>query len=358
MTNNRESYFQRQSILPEIGLDGLKKLESASVLVVGAGGLGCPVIEQLSSAGVGRIGIVDGDTVQYSNLHRQSLYAESETGELKVFCASRRILARNPHVRIEAYPQMLHQSNAIKMIESYDIVVDCSDNYSTRYLINDACVKLNKPFVYGAIYRLQGQVALFNFQGGATYRCLTPEFPDSMAGTDCVNSGVISLVPSIIANLQALETVKWIVGLPVVEDLLLVDLRSFDIQKLKLPTRSTDYSFLENGLNHPYYKRDCTVTTINNQEAIRLVEEGKIQQVIDVRERDEVDTGAMENIPLSEIRSNASSVKLDGNTLLFCQSGVRSKEASSILSSITDATVYSLDEAMTIELKELWKNRK
>lgn len=358
MTNNRESYFQRQSILPEIGSDGLKKLEAASVLVVGAGGLGCPVIEQLSSAGVGRIGIVDGDTVQYSNLHRQSLYTESEIGELKVFCASRRILARNPHVRIEAYPQMLHPQNAIKMFESYDIVVDCTDNYSTRYLINDACVKLNKPFVYGAIYRLQGQVALFNFEEGATYRCLIPEFPDSMAGTDCVNSGVISLVPSIIANLQALETVKWIIGLPVIKDLLLVDLRSFDIQKLKLPTRSTDYTFLENGLNHSYYRRDCNTAAISNQEAMQLVKEGKIQQVIDVRERDEVDTDSMDNIPLSEIRSNASSIKLEGNTLLFCKSGVRSKAASSILSSGADATVYSLDEAMTNELKELWKNRK
>ena len=358
MTNNRESYFQRQSILPEIGLDGLTKLEAASVLVVGAGGLGCSVIEQLSSAGIGRVGIVDGDTVQYSNLHRQSLYTESEIGELKVLCASRRILARNPHVRIEVYPQMLHQENAIKMIESYDIVVDCSDNYSTRYLINDACVKLNKPFVYGAIYRLQGQVALFNIPGGATYRCLTPEFPDSLAGTDCVNSGVISLVPSIIANLQALETVKWIVGLPVIEDLLLVDLRSFDIQKLKLPARSTDYTFLDHGLNHPYYRRDCSTAAISNQEAMKLVKEGKIQQMIDVREREEVDSDTIDNIPLSEIRSNASSVKLEGNTLLFCKSGARSKEASSILSSSTDATVYSLDEAMTNELKELWKNRK
>ncbi len=358
MSNSRETYFQRQSILPEIGPKGLKKLEASSVLIIGAGGLGCPVIEQLSSAGVGRIGIVDGDTVQYSNLHRQSLYTESEIGELKVFCASRRILARNPHVRIEVYPQMLHLENALKMIEPYDIVVDCSDNYSTRYLINDACVLLKKPFVYGAIYRLQGQVALFNIQGGATYRCLTPEFPDSMAGTDCVNSGVISLVPTIIANLQALETVKWIVGLPIIEGLLLVDLRSFDIQKLKLPTRSTDYTFLENGLNHPYYRRDCKTIAINNQEAMQLMKEGKIQQVIDVRERDEVDTDTIDNIPLSEIRSNASNVKLEGNTLLFCKSGVRSKEASSILSSSTDATIYSLDEAMTIELKELWKNRK
>lgn len=358
MSNNRDTYFQRQQILPEIGLEGLNKLRSSSVLIIGAGGLGCTVIEQLSSAGVGRLGIVDSDTVQYSNLHRQSLYTEKEIGEFKVFCASKRITERNPHVRVEVYPQMLRKENALKMMESYDIVVDCTDNYSTRYLINDACVLLKKPFVYGAIYRLQGQVAVFNQSEGATYRCLTPEFPDSLSGTDCVNSGVISLVPSIMANFQALETIKWIIGLPVIEELILVDLRSLDIQKLRLPERSTDYSFLNNGLDHPYYSKDCVVGNISIDEAMRLVKEGRIDRLIDVRESDEVDGGTFEHIPLSEIKSGSLSLELTGNILFYCRSGVRSGEASRILSDKTKGMTYSLNEAMTNELIELWRNRK
>jgi adenylyltransferase/sulfurtransferase len=358
MSNSRETYFQRQLILPEIGIEGFEKLQASSVLVIGAGGLGCPVIEQLSSAGVGRIGIVDGDTVQYSNLHRQSLYTEQEIGEFKVFCASKRILERNPHVRIEVYPQMLQRENALKMIGGYDIVVDCSDNYSTRYLVNDACVLLDKPFVYGAIYRLQGQVALFNQKDQATYRCLTPEFPDSLAGTDCVNSGVISIVPSIIANFQALETIKWITGIPVIDELIFVDLKSLDIQKLQLPKRSTDYSFLDHGLDHPYYTRDCSVTSVNNMEALKLVSEGKIDRIIDVRELEELDEETFEHFPLSKIRSEVTTLDIEGDVLFFCKSGVRSREASQILQGITNRETYSLNEAITSELKELWKNRK
>lgn len=359
MDKSLETYFQRQLILPEMDEGGILKLRSAKVLVVGAGGLGCPVLEQLSGSGVGTIGIVDNDLVGYSNLHRQSLYTEDEIGEYKVFCASRRLLKRNPHCNINVYPQLMRKENALQIINGYDVVIDCTDNYSTRYLINDACVLLNKPFVFGAIYRFQGQVAIFN-DAGVTYRCYAPEFPASESATDCVNSGVISLIPSLVGNLQALEAIKWILGEQTLKnEMLLIDFKKLSFDKIALGVRRTDYSFLDKGLDHPYYEMDCAVTNeLDHDELKNMISAGAIDRLIDVRELEEVedvDAAIVEIIPLSKLKSE--DITIEGNVLFFCKSGKRSREATRHISG-SNGMIYSLKGEMTNELLELWKNRK
>lgn len=362
MDRGLHTYFQRQLLLPEMDQGGFEKLRNAKVLVVGAGGLGCPVLEQLVGSGVGTIGIVDNDVVNYSNLHRQSLYTEEEVGEYKVFCASRRLLKRNEHCKINVYPQQLRPENALQMISAYDIVIDCSDNYSTRYLINDACVMLDQPFVYGAIYRFQGQVALFNNNEGITYRCFLPQFPSSESATDCVNSGVITGIPSLVGNLQALETIKWILGEQTLEDeMLVIDFKKLSFNTLKLGRRSADYDFLENGLHHSYYQKDCKLSfELNVDEVTRLLAENEIDRIVDVREADEItmeQREAVEHLPLSKMRECLSS-ELSGNILFYCKTGKRSREAAQIAANSGEGKYYSLKGEMTTELLEKWKNRK
>ena len=170
LSAQEHSRYSKQVILPEIGINGQEKLKAAKVLVIGAGGLGCPVLQYLVAAGVGEIGIADGDVVDISNLQRQVLYTEHEIGQQKVAVAEKKLSALNPNVRIKTYPFFIDSSNALEVIGKYDIVVDGSDNFATRYLVNDACVILDKPMVSGAIYKFEGQISVFNFQNGPTYR--------------------------------------------------------------------------------------------------------------------------------------------------------------------------------------------
>ena len=209
--------YARQIALNEVGESGQQKLLNAKVLVIGAGGLGCPALQYLAAAGVGTIGIVDGDTVDESNLQRQILYTTSDLGSLKVEVAKERLNALNPAVSITIYPENLHAENAMEIIQDYDLVMDGTDNLAARYLVNDACVKLNKPFVYGAIHKFEGQVSVFNFNGGPTYRCLFPENPQQNQIPNCEELGVLGVLPGVIGTLQATEINKLI--LVVVEPL-------------------------------------------------------------------------------------------------------------------------------------------
>lgn len=364
MNINGSTYYQRQTLLPEIGIEGQQKLKDASVLVVGAGGLGCAVLEQLCGVGIGIIGIVDNDVVQLSNLHRQSLYTESEIGELKVMSAKRRLSSRNPDCTINSYPEMLDPSSALQLMEGYDIVVDCTDNYSTRYLINDACVLTNKPFVYGAIYRFQGQVAVFNYQNGPTYRCYFSDFPSSESATDCVNSGVIGVIPSIVGNFQALEAIKMVLGMEVLsKDMMLIDLKSMLFQKIMLPQRITDYSFLGEKLDHPFYQIDCAVEgELDHTRVKELMNSGHFDEVIDVREYSEIEEGqSIEGIrvlPLSDIREDRIPEDIGNRILLICKSGKRSREAMNLLNVLRTGDHFSLKGEMSVELMELWKNKR
>jgi len=219
MNLNKEEiqYYHRHLILSQIGKTGQQALKKAKVLIVGAGGLGCPILMYLSGAGVGRIGIVDPDKVTVSNLHRQVLYGFSQVGEFKAEAAVNRLKDLNPNIVLEAYAQRVSPENAGDLISQYDVVVDATDNFPTRYLINDFCVYLDKPFVSGSIDRFQGQLSVLNFtdnQGKKcpTYRCLFPTPPAPEIAPDCSQNGVIGVLPGIIGNLQANEVIKMICG--------------------------------------------------------------------------------------------------------------------------------------------------
>lgn len=213
LTEQEKNRYRRQVILPEMGEDGQLALKKARVLVVGCGGLGCPVLQYLAAMGVGHIGMADPDTVSESNLQRQILYSTDDVGKLKVHVAKDRLLRQNPLVAVQVFPTRIDTGNAMEIIRDYDVVVDGSDNFFTRYLVNDACVILNKPLVFGSIYKFEGQVSVLNYKDGPTYRCLYPEPPEPGDIPACAEMGVLGALPGIIGILQATEVVKIITGL-------------------------------------------------------------------------------------------------------------------------------------------------
>lgn len=206
--------YNRQTILPEIGDEGQEKLKKARVLVIGAGGLGCPILQYIATAGVGLIGIMDFDTVEIHNLHRQILYTENEIGKPKATVAKEVVSKLNPLIQVEAIQEKLTAENASKIINRFDIIVDGSDNFSTRYLVNDTCVELKKPLVYGSILKFEGQIAVFNHKGSKNLRDLFPEMPDPKDVPNCNLNGVLGTLPGIIGNMMAHETLKLILELP------------------------------------------------------------------------------------------------------------------------------------------------
>jgi len=214
--------YNRQMMLPEIGEEGQQKLINARVLVIGAGGLGCPVLQYLAAAGVGTIGIVDFDIVEVHNLHRQILYTDKEVGKSKVVTAKEAILQLNPHAIIHVFEEELTGNNAPDIIKDFDIIIDGSDNFKTRYLVNDTCVKLGKPLVYGSILKFEGQIAVFNHNGSKNLRDLFPEPPDPNDVPNCSLNGVLGTLPGVIGTMMAHETLKLIAGLPVLTNKLLI----------------------------------------------------------------------------------------------------------------------------------------
>lgn len=225
--------YNRQTILPEIGDEGQEKLKRAKVLVIGAGGLGCPVLQYLSTAGVGYIGIMDFDRIEIHNLHRQILYTENEIGQEKALVAQEVVSKLNPLIEVVAIPEKLTAENAVKIIEHYDIVVDGSDNFATRYLVNDTCVQLGKSLVYGSILKFDGQIAVFNHKGSKNLRDLFPEMPDPKDVPNCNLNGVLGTLPGIIGTMMAQETLKLILGLPTLKnELILFNTLNWSFTKL------------------------------------------------------------------------------------------------------------------------------
>lgn len=223
--------YNRQLILPEMGMKGQEKLKNAKVLVIGAGGLGCPVLLYLVGAGVGTIGIVDFDTIEIHNLHRQVLYGEADLGKSKVFVATEKLKAKNPFVNIIPFQEMLTSENAKALIADFDIVVDGSDNFSTRYLVNDTCVSLNKPLVYGSILKNEGQLAVFNCNGSKNLRDLYPESPNPEDVPSCDQNGVMGFVPGIVGTYMSSLTTQVIMGETHMQNKLFVlNLKELNIQ--------------------------------------------------------------------------------------------------------------------------------
>lgn len=222
--------------MPEVGMDGQEKLKAASVVVIGAGGLGSPAALYLAAAGVGRLGIVDFDKVEASNLQRQILYTRSDVGRPKAETAMAQLHAINPFIEIEVHEVKLSAANALGLIEKYDVVIDGSDNYSTRYIVNDACVFLKKPNVYGSIFRFDGQASVFFSQEGPCYRCLYPEPPEPGLVPNCAEAGVLGVLPGIVGTIQATEAIKLIIekGKSLIGRLLIFDALQMEFRELKL----------------------------------------------------------------------------------------------------------------------------
>jgi len=322
--------YSRQTILKGFGNDGQKKLNDAKVLVIGAGGLGVPVLTYLNAMGVGKIGIVDNDEVSNTNLHRQVLYAEQDVGKSKVTIAIEKLKAQNSTTELVGYETFLTVANALEIIPDYDIVVDTSDNFPTRYLVNDACVILKKPFVYGALHGYEGQVSVFNFQGGPTYRCLFPKMPKEDEVPNCNEHGVLGIIPGIIGNLQVLETVKVIAGIGEVLSgkLLLFNGLNQSQQKIKFKLQPENLKI--NKLQDFYEWNDpCEViTTVTVEDLQKLLTEKA--QIVDVRTNEEFENNHLPNsihIPLSELENNSSKIDFSIPVYLLCQSGKRSETA-------------------------------
>jgi molybdopterin/thiamine biosynthesis adenylyltransferase/rhodanese-related sulfurtransferase len=344
--------YSRHIILPEVGLEGQKKLKAASVLCIGTGGLGSPLLLYLAAAGIGRIGIVDFDIVDSSNLQRQIIHGTSWVGKPKIVSAKDRILEINPYCQVDLYETRISSENALDILAPYDVVIDGTDNFPTRYLTNDACVLLDKPNVYGSIFRFEGQATVFNYQGGPNYRDLYPEPPPPGMVPSCAEGGVLGVLPGVIGTIQATEAIKIILGAPdtLSGRLLLYNAWEMKFRELKLrpnPIRPVIEKLID-------YEQFCGIPQAQAQEAaeqqkmteITVVElktlldsEANDYILIDVRNPNEYQIAKIPNsvlIPLPDIENGAAIPKIkelvNGYRLIaHCKMGGRSAKALAIL---------------------------
>ncbi|MBX2816982.1 MAG: molybdopterin-synthase adenylyltransferase MoeB [Saprospiraceae bacterium] len=333
------SHYNRHLILPEIGLIGQTKLKQSAVLVIGAGGLGCPALQYLAAAGVGHIGIVDGDVVDTSNLHRQVLYGMQDVGRPKVEAAAERLSALNPHIRISYWQEYLTSENALSIFSGFDLVLDGTDNFPTRYLVNDACVLSDKINVYGSIFRFEGQVAVFNAlradgSRGPNYRDLFPEPPAPDTVPNCAEAGVLGVLPGIIGSLQANEAIKLITAAGDALDgkLMLFDALSLTSRILKI--RSKVPRIQINQLID--YELFCGIETKSEaipQLAVKDFErrrlDGNAPMLWDVREPYEYEICNLGGllIPIGEVAQRLAEIPRDKEVVVHCRTGVRSEKA-------------------------------
>ncbi len=339
---HQERYI-RQTTLAGFGKQGQEKLSRAKVLVIGAGGLGVPVLTYLNAMGVGTIGIVDEDVVSLSNLHRQVLYDENDLGTPKVHAALNKLKVQNSNTNLVAHPVFLTVANALSIIEGYDVVVDASDNFPTRYLVNDACVLLKKPFVYGALHAYEGQVSVFNYQKGPTYRCLFPTMPKEDEVPNCNENGVLGIIPGIIGNLQALEVIKLItgVGSALSGQLLLFNGLHNSYQKIKFKCKPENLAITKLQDVYEWHTPCAVVPTITVDAIPNLLQNNA--QIIDVRTPAEYENYHLPNslhIPLNTLAANTAEIDFSVPVYLLCQSGKRSAIALKQLQSIHPKTSF------------------
>jgi molybdopterin/thiamine biosynthesis adenylyltransferase/rhodanese-related sulfurtransferase/molybdopterin converting factor small subunit len=346
LTNDEVGRYSRHLILPEIGVLGQRKLKNARVLMVGTGGLGAPLGMYLAAAGVGTLGIVDFDSVDASNLQRQIIHGTRDVGRPKIASARDRLLDINPNVNVIAYETRLTSANALDILRDYDVVADGTDNFPTRYLVNDACILLGKPNVYGSIFRFEGQAAVFGAKDGPCYRCLYPEPPPPGLVPSCAEGGVLGVLPGIVGTIQANETIKLILGDgdPLVNRLLLFDAWTMRFREVKLrknpdcpmcgthPTIKAliDYE-LFCGIGAPATTVDPNeVEEITAVELKRRIDLGQDVQLIDVREPHEYAIARLPNttlIPLGQIANRRAEIDPSREAIVFCKVGVRSAQA-------------------------------
>jgi adenylyltransferase/sulfurtransferase len=336
--------YSRHLIMPEVGMDGQLKLKQAKVLLVGTGGLGSPIAMYLAAAGVGTIGLVDFDVVDYSNLQRQIIHGTEDVGRPKLHSARDTLKSINPNVHVELHEEALNSSNALEIFTNYDIICDGTDNFPTRYLVNDACVLLGKPNVYGSIFRFDGQASVFYAKEGPCYRCLYSEPPPPGLVPSCAEGGVLGILPGMIGTIQATEIIKLIIGqgIPLIGRLLLLDALDMEFKELKLrknpdcvicgenPTVTELIDYLEFcgqislGDDGPILTSDNVITV---KELDRLRNAGVPHKLIDVREPHELDISMIEGsilIPKDQVADRLNELSRDDLLIIHCKTGVRS----------------------------------
>jgi len=354
--------YSRHLLIPDVGLDGQRKLKAASVLVIGTGGLGSPVSLYLAAAGIGHIGVVDYDVVDFSNLQRQVIHATSAIGELKVESARRRMLDLNPDIQVDAYNLPFTSENAMQVAQDYDLIIDCTDNFPTRYLSNDLCVLTGKPNVYGSIFRFDGQVSVFDAKRGPCYRCLFPGPPPPNLVPTCAEGGVLGILPGTIGTIQATEAIKLILGIgdPLIGRLLLynaLDL-SFEFVRLrKNPkckvcgsnpevTGLIDYEAFCGVPGHDHAGATGGEWDISATELAERLKQGDSIHLLDVREPHELQISRLEGatlIPYGQLAARLSELSSAEEIVVFCKSGNRSAFALELLASAGFRKIKHLD---------------
>ncbi|MFC3198457.1 ThiF family adenylyltransferase [Parapedobacter deserti] len=329
LTHTEARYFDRHLQLAGFGLEAQERLKAARVLVVGAGGLGCPVLQYLATAGAGNISVIDADTVSYHNLHRQVLFTPHDVGKNKATTAVRRLAAQQPFVQFTAYAERLSPANALLLVGTHDLVIDGTDNFETRYLVNDACVIQNVPFVSGAIDRYTGQVSVFNYQGGPTYRCLYPEPPGECGS--CARDGVLNVLPGIIGTLMANEALKVLGGYGelLVGKLLLVDIRGNGYQQFSFSAVEENRHI--QALQATYAREEADEVPIEAAHMAEPEVPSAGALLVDVREAWEYEEGHVDdhiNIPIYQLPHRAAEWADNARPVLFyCTTGKRSRMA-------------------------------
>lgn len=373
LSHEEISRYSRHLILDEVGMQGQRMLKGSSVMCIGTGGLGAPLLLYLAAAGVGRIGIIDYDVVEASNLHRQVIHGTSSIGQSKVASAKARILDINPNVIVDVFEEPLSSDNALRILAPYDVVVDGTDNFPTRYLVNDACVLLGKPNVYGSIFKFEGQASVFNYQGGPNYRDLYPEPPPPGLVPSCAEGGVLGILPAVIGSIQATETLKILLGKGTTLSgrLLLYDALNMSFRELKLRrdpdakpiTELIDYEqFCGMPANdHETEEGDMLgklfgkkkYHSIGVSEAKAKLDDGWKPFVLDVRKPHEADIVKLSFVdrihPHETVASIVSELPESGDILVHCKMGGRSAMAiaSLISAGVDPSRLYNLDGGIT-----------
>jgi len=366
LTRAEMGRYSRHIALPEVGLDGQRRLKAARVLIVGAGGLGAPSSLYLAAAGIGTIGLIDFDVVDVTNLQRQVIYREDDVGQSKTAAAARELKRLNPHVQVNVHEVRLTREVALDIIEQYDIVIDGTDNFSTRYLVNDACVLLGKPYVYGSILRFDGQVSVFDARVGPCYRCLFREPPPPGLVPNCAEGGVLGVLPGLIGSAQALEAIKLALGVEgtLTGRLLLFDALKFHWRELKLrkdpdcpicgeqPTITGLIDYDEFCGVKPMQQNDDVLPELTVTELKERLDRGDTLCLVDVRESFEWDIANLEEygavlMPLGLFSENSEELDPNEEIVVYCRSGGRSARAAEYLRSQGFKRVWNLTGGIT-----------
>ncbi|HXX29065.1 MAG TPA: molybdopterin-synthase adenylyltransferase MoeB [Terriglobales bacterium] len=360
LNNDEILRYSRHLIMPEVGMDGQQKLKAARVLLVGAGGLGSPLALYLAAAGVGTVGIVDFDVVDYTNLQRQILHSTADVGRKKLDSAADRLEAMNPFVQVRRFETKLTSHNALELFRDFDIVADGTDNFPTRYLVNDACVLSGKPNVYGSIFRFEGQASVFATENGPCYRCLYPEPPPPGLVPSCAEGGVLGILPGLVGIIQATEVVKLILGIgdPLIGRLLLVDALGMKFRELKLRknpecpacgthptlTQLIDYNQFCGIRGEEKQPVEASIPEIEVEELKRRLDGGEDLFILDVREPHEYKIANLGGhlIPLNELPQRIHELDSSREIVAHCKMGGRSAKAVQFLRQAGFEKVHNL----------------